>query len=61
MLKIEHSTSKLLRLQRDLKRHQEALINSPISDETLKESHDFKSMQKIKNEIEVLLETASFS
>lgn len=59
--KIENSTGKLVRLQRDLKRHQESLINSPISDEMLKTSHDFKAMQKIKGEIEVLLETASFS
>ena len=60
MLKIENSTSKLLRLRRDLKRHQETLINAPIGDEMLKDSYNFESMRKIKKEIEVLFETASF-
>lgn len=60
MLKIENSTSKLIRLQRDLKRHQEVLINTPISDSMLKDSYNFESMRKIKNEMEKLFETASF-
>ena len=60
MLKIENSTSKLIRLQRDLKRHQETLINSPISDGMLKDSYNFESIRKIKNEIKVLFETSSF-
>ena len=60
MLKIENSTSKLIRLQRDLKRHQEALINSPISDEMLKDSYNLESIRKIKSEMKELFETASF-
>ena len=60
MLKIENSTSKLVRLQNDLKRHQETLINSPISDEMLKDSYNLESIRKIKNEIKELFETASF-
>ena len=60
MLKIENSTSKLIRLQRDLKRHQRELINTPIGDEMLKDSYNFESMRKIKNEMKVLFETSSF-
>lgn len=60
MLKIENSTSKLIRLQNDLKRHKETLINSPISDSMLKDSYNFESIRKIKNEIKELFETASF-
>ena len=60
MLKIENSTSKLIRLQRDLKSHQRELNNSLISDGMLKESYNFESIRKIKNEIKVLFETSSF-
>ena len=60
MKKIENSTSKLLRLQKDLKRHKESLINTPIGDSMLKDSYNFESIRKIKNEMEVLFETASF-
>ena len=60
MLKIENSTSKLIRLRRDLMRHQESLNNSLISDSMLKDSYNLESIRKIKSEMEVLFETASF-
>lgn len=60
MLKIENPTSKLIRLQKDLKRHQETLINSPISDEMLKDSYNLESIRKIKNEMKKLFETSNF-
>ena len=60
MLKIENSTSKLVTLQRDIKRHREMLINTPIGDETLKDSYFFESIRKIKNEMKILIETADF-